>query len=844
MKPLVAAKSVHPHFSPRSRRLSAVLAVALLTGLAAGAFAAGNHSVDLEWNPNPEPDIAGYRLMYGIAGGSFSTTVEAGTLTRATADGLNRGTTYQFVVVAYNQAGQASPPSSVVSYTVPGEPNTAPTATSLALGVEEDGQVAAVLSGTDAEGDSLGFSVIHPPAKGSLTGTAPNLIYRPSANANGSDSFTYRVNDGALDSPPATVSIQIAAVNDAPVATARSLSTSEDNSVAFTLAGSDVDGDSLTYILATMPGKGSLLGTPPHLTYQPAANQSGSDSFTFRVNDGTVDSANATVSISVSAVNDPPVAIPRSASTLEDTAVAVTLSGTDVEGSPLTYSIATQPSKGSLSGAPPNVIYTPAPNANGSDSFSFRVNDGSAHSAPATVGLTIAAVNDPPVANAGSVSTTENTPVAVVVSGGDVEGGPLAYSLVTPPAHGILGGSAPNFIYTPDTDYSGPDSFTFRVNDGGLDSSPATVNIAVSKGNQRPLAVAKSLSTLKNKAVAIRLSGTDADQQPLTFRIVGPPSSGVLGGTPPDLTFKPAGQFTGSVSFTYVANDGIEDSAPATVVVRVKASNKKPLATAGTLAAARNADTAVVLAGSDPDGDPLGFSVAKPPRHGTLSGTPPNLSYRPDTGYRGSDSFTFVAHDGMAKSAAATIRITVVNPDNRAPVSSSWALGTPAKTSVEVTLRATDADGDPLTFRLTDKPANGRLTGKAPNLVFKPAAKFTGSTRFTYVANDGWVDSAPITVVIHVGAEAAVATRAKDEGEGGLAAEWLPELSLRSDPVRAGVLLLEIEGLPGGSYRLEHSPDLTRWTDEGEVRLGASGISTLEVTPPPASRGFYRLRLP
>ena len=138
--------------------------------------------------------------------------------------------------------------------------------------------------------------------------------------------------------------------NQAPVANPQSVTTAEDTAKAITLTGSDPDGNPLTYSVVTQPGHGSLSGTAPHLTYTPAANYNGADSFTFKVNDGTVDSAPATVSITVTPVNDAPVANAQAAATNEDTAKAITLTGSDVDGNPLTYSVVTQPGHGSLSG--------------------------------------------------------------------------------------------------------------------------------------------------------------------------------------------------------------------------------------------------------------------------------------------------------------------------------------------------------------------------------------------------------------------------------------------------------------------------------------------------------------
>src|SRR5205823_4125024 len=102
---------------------------------------------------------------------------------------------------------------------------------------------------------------------------------------------------------PQTFTITITAVNDAPVANAQAVATTEDTAMPITLAASDVDGDALTYSVVIGPAHGTLSGTPPAVTYTPAANYNGPDSFTFKANDGTLDSNVATVSITVTAIN-------------------------------------------------------------------------------------------------------------------------------------------------------------------------------------------------------------------------------------------------------------------------------------------------------------------------------------------------------------------------------------------------------------------------------------------------------------------------------------------------------------------------------------------------------------
>jgi len=183
------------------------------------------------------------------------------------------------------------------------------------------------------------------------------------------------------------------------------------------------------------------------------------------------------------AANNPPVANNQSVTINEDTATAITLTATDADNDPLTYSIGAQPTHGSLSGTAPNLTYTPAYNYNGPDSFTFKANDGKANSNVATVTITVNPVNDAPVANNQSVNINENTATAITLTANDVDSSTLTYSIETSPTRGTLSGTAPNVTYTPNNNYIGGDSFTFKANDGQLDSNTATVSIMVTAVN-------------------------------------------------------------------------------------------------------------------------------------------------------------------------------------------------------------------------------------------------------------------------------------------------------------------------------------------------------------------------
>ena len=372
--------------------------------------------------------------------------------------------------------------------------NVAPTADSLSAATNEDTAISLILTGFDSDGDALTFQTVTQPGNGVLSGTAPNFVYTPNADFFGPDSFSFTSNDGGLTSEPATVTIDVIGVNDAPVAEGTdagttNLSTPEDTALAVTLLGSDVEGDALTYLITTLPSNGSLSGTAPNLTYLPATDFNGTDSFSFTVSDGALTSAPVTISLTVSSTNDAPIANSLSLATTPNTSVSAVLSGTDPDSASLSFALFSLPANGTLSGDLPNVIYTPDSDFTGEDSFTFTVGDGITNSAPATVSITVSGVippppvNNAPVANAQAVSLPQDTSVSILLTGSDADGDALSFDFVAQPANGSLTGTPPNLVYTPDANYIGPDSFAFTVSDAEATSGVATVSISVVEAN-------------------------------------------------------------------------------------------------------------------------------------------------------------------------------------------------------------------------------------------------------------------------------------------------------------------------------------------------------------------------
>ncbi|MBB17258.1 hypothetical protein CMK22_18500, partial [Candidatus Poribacteria bacterium] len=250
-----------------------------------------------------------------------------------------------------------------------------------------------------------------------------------------------------------------------PVASNSNITVTEDSTKnMITLPVNDVNDDSLSYTITSNPVHGTLSGTAPTLRYTPhpdfpGTNVNGVDTFTFKSNDGISYSNTATITITVTFVNDSPLANNQSVVALEDSGNNnIMLTATDVENDTLTYTVVTQPKNGNLSGTAPNLTYTPNANfphanANGTDSFTFKTNDGTGDSNTATVTITVTPVSDIPVANDSSKETAEDNAIAITLAATDADNDTLTYTVVTQPKNGNLSGTAPNLTYTPNANF-------------------------------------------------------------------------------------------------------------------------------------------------------------------------------------------------------------------------------------------------------------------------------------------------------------------------------------------------------------------------------------------------------
>ncbi len=454
---------------------------------------------------------------------------------------------------------------------------------------------------------------------------------------------------------------------------------------------SDPEGAALTAGNVVQPAHGTVvMAANGTFTYTPAAGYFGTDTFTYKASDGGVLSAATTVTIAIQSAsgNTRPVPANDAYATDEDTTLNVPAPGVvgndiDADGDAVTAQLATGPAQGTLNLlADGSFTYTPPANFNGPVTFTYRPKDPTGPSvAAATVTITVNPVNDAPVGVADTYATEPGVALTVAAAQGvlandtDPEANALTAVLVAGPTAGtgsVSLNSNGSFTYTPPAVYSGTATFTYRANDGSLNSAVTTVSIGVSA---KPLAGNDSYSATEDTPLSVTAANgvlkndSDPDGSPITARLISQALHGsVVLNTNGSFDYTPALNYNGADSFTYVANDGTRDSLVATVSLTVAAVNDLPVAVNDTYSTVQDlpltvpAGTGVLANDTDPDSTGLTAALAVNPSHGSLSfSADGSFTYTPAVGFTGVDTFSYTAADLVGASNVATVTVTVGN---------------------------------------------------------------------------------------------------------------------------------------------------------------------------------------
>lgn len=472
--------------------------------------------------------------------------------------------------------------------------------------------------------------------------------------------------------------IVLAACNDGdpdPIVTVPKLTTAEDASVTGQVDARDGDGNVLAFELGT-PQHGSVTQANNVVTYTPAANYNGTDSILVHVSDG-MKTADATIEITVTPVNDPPVAGAVSLAAKEDmplvTAQAMLIgAASDLDGDSLTISGVRNAMHGMVAITGSDVTFIPDPEFSGAASYEFMVSDGKATSL-ATVSIAVGGLNDPPVAIGDTATTLPDMPLVIPAADlakndTDVEGQTLAVTEVSNPVNGMVELKDGAVTFTPGQHFIGIATFDYKVSDGAdtavgqvtvtVDHPPAVVDDSDTTPEDMPLVV---------PAADLANNDTDVDGQTLTVTQVSNPTHGTVELKDGTVTFTPDANFNGDATFDYQVSDGIA-TAVGHATVTVMPVNDPPGAVADALTG--TVDTTQMIPGTilttndtDIDSDPKMLAVAAVDKgnHCTVTVSDGVVTFIPEAGFTGDATFEYTVSDGT-DTATGQVTVTVSAP--------------------------------------------------------------------------------------------------------------------------------------------------------------------------------------
>ncbi|RNM05153.1 tandem-95 repeat protein, partial [Dickeya undicola] len=455
-----------------------------------------------------DSDVDGDTLTVTAASAGHGTVVinANGTLTYTPNANFNGTDTVTYTV----SDGHGSTATASVTVTVT-PVNDAPVAANDTATTAEDTPVTVnvLANDSDVDGDTLTVTAASAGHGTVVINANGTLTYTPAANYNGSDTISYTVSDGHGGTATASVAVTITPVNDAPVAANDTATTAEDTPVTVNVLAndSDVDGDTLT-VTAASAGHGTVvINANGTMTYTPNANFNGTDTVTYTVSDGVGGVATGSLTVTVTAVNDAPVAGTDTAATSQNIPVTVNVlnNDSDVDGDTLTVTAASADHGTVVINPDGTLTYTPDTNYSGTDTVTYTVSDGVGGTALGTLTVTISSVSSAPSANPDSANTLEDTPVTVDVLANDTNasGPPLTLQSAVA-GNGVVSINADGTLtYTPNANFNGTDTVTYTVSNsqGGL--ATGTLTITVTAVNDAPVTGNDSATTDEDTPVTV-----------------------------------------------------------------------------------------------------------------------------------------------------------------------------------------------------------------------------------------------------------------------------------------------------------------------------------------------------
>ncbi|MBM7557587.1 tandem-95 repeat protein [Halanaerobacter jeridensis] len=533
-----------------------------------------------------DPDGDSINLI-GVTDGNNGTAVDNGngTVTYTPNENYNGTDSFNYDI----NDGRGGTATGAVNITI-NAINDDPIAVDDSATVDEDGSVFidVFANDTDVDGDLIGFDNLFPHGSAnngsvSIEGLGEGIRYKPDADYNGSDSFTYNISDGNGGTATGRVNVTINAIDDPPVIDSiTDKSVDEGQRLNFTVTASDIEGDTITLSVNNLPVGANFDLDTGEFDFTPDYSQSGEHLVTF-VATANGESSNESTVITVNDVNRAPTAEDDSFATDEDTAKTIDLTDlllndSDLDGDSLSIVGSTAPANGTVvNNGDGTVTYTPDANYNGTDSFTYDISDGSGGSDTATVDLTINPINDLPVATNDSVTVDEDGSILIdiVANDTDIDGDTISITGFTSGTDGTVAQEGDSLRYTPDADFNGSDSFTYDIGDGMGGIATGTVDVTINAVNDVPVAADDTAEVDQDSTVLIDVLTNDSDIDGDTISITGFTSGtdGTVAQEGDSLRYTPDAGYTGTDSFTYDMEDGNGGTATATVNLTVNATS-------------------------------------------------------------------------------------------------------------------------------------------------------------------------------------------------------------------------------------------------------------------------------
>ena len=630
-----------------------------------------------------------------------------------------------------------------------------------------------VLANDDS--DATITRIVTQPANGTASVVNGKIVYRSNTNFAGSDSFTYEVTDANGNTAIATVEVHVdGAVNTPPIAINDTSTVACSAPVTINVLNNDNDTDTANNLLSvldfTQPSNGTVaLDANGQLVYTSNGNSCGTkDQFTYRITDGVNPSNSATVSVNIDPKeNTAPVAVDDTVKTEINTPIMLMTiaNDTDADGDTLTITNVGQPQNGTVTTDGSKITYTPNPGFSGVDVFDYTISDDNGGTAMATETVNVSdAPNTSPTANDDSAMTEFNQMVTLdtIANDTDPENDNLTITNVGQPANGTatIVSNGTQIKYTPNPGFSGVDIFDYTISDGNGGTAMATETVTVKPApNTKPTANDDSAMTEFDQMVTLDTiaNDTDPENDSLTITNVGQPANGtatiVSNGT--QIKYTPNPGFSGIDVFDYTISDGNGGTSMATETVTVKpAPNTKPIAVDDATHTFEQTpvDIMTVMNDSDADGDTLTITNVANPANGsaTISANGQKITYTPDPGFTGVETFDYTISDGNGGTATATETVTV-NPLSDKISTGNDSVTIDQDTSVDINVLLNDTGVGTTTITSVSTPSFGTATAGANGVItYTPNPGFVGEDVFFYDIVDatGEADFAQVTVTI------------------------------------------------------------------------------------------------